>query len=708
AVVVDRGTADGQTVARELKGQEVANAAWGLSAPGIRGDAAMGAPAEAGLAKVEGLIAADMTMAARGSAVAGLPAKASMASVPQAALQKVSTFGPQDLANLARQPTRQQCNGIPPSKALWAVARGKFTFAFCARHVTGTMDGVIHYEFIVVKVARDAVRKRKPAASTSPADAAEPRVLVTQSADYKHAQVGNSPKTEKPLGAEQLAAEDVTGVEKLTQFLRAQMLLSSPSRPNGRRETLTGPDISGVREDALLRATTTPMPAAHAEDIASQRRNAETGLHEVKPQLRRAKSHKPLRKAKTKQLDERGESHSGIICDLIERQKASLGKRKTNTTVWFLKLLESSPQFFFGKRLEEAKGMFFRDQLTCDLMGSIVSERKEHGVWPKTTISDFVKQARSVIEMKRGYQVIKVEVNNWDIVNNLAKLRTNNFGLLEAPERVRERQERMDEFWGVFHDRARNDRPVEEEAEAEGDGDVQYIDTQPHEPGALAQFRALREAAPLSVTHGSGNFWTKSFGSSTGARTGIAPLVPLPSPSRPYSSPSRPSSSLGKRPGSGSVSRSGSSWSSARPAVQRTSSLPSLGRPKAIATVRSDMAPLASQELTDQDVWGSTLESMEAAQASSKTSGVSLQQWIDVRKHRPESGGGHRPDSGLSGIQTASRPGTASGLRTAAGRPDTTSQYGGSLGFRATMHLTPLARPQSGNRTAASRRRYLK
>ncbi|CAK9011889.1 unnamed protein product [Durusdinium trenchii] len=157
------------------------------------------------------------------------------------------------------------------------------------------------------------------------------------------------------------------------------------------------------------------------------------------------------------------QSSSGYLADYIERRKASEGKWKLSNERWLYYYIHSKPKTFFGEAARHAKGLLLREQLECDLMSSIVLERKKEKVMPATGLKEFVAQAQNILTMKRTLGTIRASVWNWEL-----NVRLLEFGYRGDQDlvltRMADRRWRNESFWSMFHDRARDHRPEEKEA----------------------------------------------------------------------------------------------------------------------------------------------------------------------------------------------------------------------------------------------------
>eukprot|EP00913_Durusdinium_trenchii_P032015 g29985.t2 len=66
-----------------------------------------------------------------------------------------------------------------------------------------------------------------------------------------------------------------------------------------------------------------------------------------------------------------------LIPNALIKSKASEGKWKLSNERWLYYYIHSKPKTFFGEAARHAKGLLLREQLECDLMSSIVLERKK-------------------------------------------------------------------------------------------------------------------------------------------------------------------------------------------------------------------------------------------------------------------------------------------------------------------------------------------
>eukprot|EP00434_Breviolum_minutum_P037956 symbB.v1.2.033657.t1/scaffold4210.1/size43044/3 len=156
------------------------------------------------------------------------------------------------------------------------------------------------------------------------------------------------------------------------------------------------------------------------------------------------------------------QSSSGYLSDYIERAKARSGEWRMSNDRYLYYFIHSRPKSFHGEAATHALGLLQREQLECDLMSSIVLERKKEKVMPPTGIKEFVAQAWNILNMKKTLQNTRSSVQLWEINIKLLE-----FGFKDdhgvVLTRMHDRHFRNESFWSMFHDRARDHRPEPKE-----------------------------------------------------------------------------------------------------------------------------------------------------------------------------------------------------------------------------------------------------
>lgn len=184
------------------------------------------------------------------------------------------------------------------------------------------------------------------------------------------------------------------------------------------------------------------------------------------------------------------DSSAGIFSEYIERGKAKDGHWKLTNEKWFFNFLLVHGEAYVGPLLENAKGWLYKEQLMSDIMASIVQERKDLGILPKTTIKVLKEQALSVRNFKRTMGGLTAEVANWEMQNKLIDQAFSG-GFLEDDiyGRLDERRQRQEDFWLLYHDRAREERCLDAPEVGDSDEPGSPGTSQQPQDGALSKFR---------------------------------------------------------------------------------------------------------------------------------------------------------------------------------------------------------------------------
>eukprot|EP00930_Biecheleria_cincta_P004891 TRINITY_DN10581_c2_g1_i1.p1 TRINITY_DN10581_c2_g1~~TRINITY_DN10581_c2_g1_i1.p1 ORF type:complete len:1545 (-),score=273.18 TRINITY_DN10581_c2_g1_i1:24-4658(-) len=180
------------------------------------------------------------------------------------------------------------------------------------------------------------------------------------------------------------------------------------------------------------------------------------------------------------------ESSTGVFTEYIERGKAKDGHWKMSNEKWYFTFLSVHREKYIGVLMHNAMGWLYKEQLTTYLMASIVQERKEQGILPKTTIKSLREQALSIRRIKRTLGGITAEVANWEMQNKvLDQAFSGSFLADDIYSSLEERRQRQEDFWLLYHDRAREERCLD----ASEDDNMDDGRSSPPLDGALSKFR---------------------------------------------------------------------------------------------------------------------------------------------------------------------------------------------------------------------------